>query len=961
MSKQVYNNFKWVFIGFLSLIVISKLSAQVGLDENSEEYYTLARAAGSKGDFAKAANYCEKGLQKSPLDMDIKEYLGKCYMELGQLDRARMILIEVLKSSPRRVDARHYLINIETQKKRYYSAVCYANELLEITPYAKELWLKKVQLYTLMDNRVEANRTAKRLYQIFPEDINVKSLYNNILKDDALRLSKGGDLSTAADQYEKILEVSSTDVDAYLNLINSYIKMGNYPAALSVADRGLQAIPYNTSLLDKKIGLLDETQEYQKAMSVIEDRLRKEDSAHYREMLAYITDKAARFYKNADPYVLYGKVYERNPGNREAFDYLLGTAIQRGDYQAAEELLRKGLKSSPNSKELLAKQLYVFDAQNKLEKSGTTVEKLYALYPNDTDVREKYFSWIYEKAKTDFNDRSYKDALWGFLKVSETPEYGKYASQYLFAIYTAQKSFGNASKTIDSLISKYPGESQYVLNKVDLLMEMESFQPAYLLAKEQLEKHPDKPELKYIYASSSVNYIKHLNKTYDYPTAKTVADELLQKFPTNTDAFNYAVSARIAMKEYDQAVSLINNNPSALQAFDMKMKLAGVYSESGNHLESAKVLKDLSTQYPYNDSLRNNLVEEMLLHAKSLDDSTRFDQSVNVYNEVRQIDPKNVTAAIKLTNILIDRNQLDRSMQIVDSTLLYRKDFPDLLYQKGLIYEKMGNYALARENHAKFMRPTEKAAENKERLDYLEAKGLKNQVNISYLSATSDSTYFINTSVATLEYQRDINSRNTAIARVNYAARKTGVGVQGEADWYHTFKNKSSFLANVGVSNQYFPKFKAGLSFYQPFAKRWQLEIGARYARLQSDSNLVAGVLGLEHSFDKVWVNLKGLVLKDDNNNFYNTILAQARFYMRNDRNYITTMASVGTAPEDQRLYFQANTFTSYVNTMVGAGYNHFINPRTSFGIQGNWYNYKVSPVSFLNQYNLFLTLKTRF
>lgn len=962
MNKQVYNGFKWIAISIFSLLVISTLSAQDKSQDTSDEYYTLARAEGSKGNFAKAANYCEKGLQKSPLDMDIKEYLGKCYMEIGQLERARITLMEVLKSSPRRVDARHYLINIETQQKRYYSAVCYANELLEITPYAKELWLKKVQLYTLMDNRVEANRTAKRLYQIFPEDNEIKTLYNNILKEDALRLSKGKDYSTAADQYEKILDVSSTDPEAFLNLINSYTKMGNYSAALSVSDRGLQSIPYNTAILDKKIGLLDETQEYQKAITVIEDRLKKGDSPHYRGLLTYMTEKAARFYKNSDPYVLYGKIYEKSPGNKEAFDYLLGTSIQRGDYVRAEELVKKGLKSNPNSKELLAKQLYIYEAQKNWEKTGNTVEKLYSLYPNDVDVREKYYAWIYQKAKTDYNEQSYKDALWGFLKVSETPEYGRYAAQYVFAIHFAQKSYSDALKSVDDLIAKYPTETQYILNKVDLLMSMEEYEAAYNLAKDQEAKIPGKPELKYIYTTASLAYIKYLNKNEDYPKAKTVADELLAKDPQNLSAYNYGIGARVAMKQYDEAIAFIQANPlSQLQPKDLKLKLAGVYSEAGKHEQSVGVLKELHTAYPYNDSLRNNLVEEMLLHAKTLDDSSQFELSKDVYDEIRTIDPKNALAAIKLTNILIEENELDRSMEIIDSALLYNKDYPDLLYQKGLVYEKMGDFKLAKEYHAKFMKPLDKEAEHRERLEYLETKGLKNQVNLSYLRATSDSTYFINTSVATVEYQRDINKNNTVVARVNYAARKSGVGLQGEADWYHTFKNKSSFLANAGIANQFFPKLKAALSFYQPFAKNWQVEIGGRYARTQTDSNFVTGILGIERTFDKVWLNAKGLLMKDDDNNFYNTILAQARFYMKNERNYIVAMASAGTAPEDQRLYFQVNTFTSYVNTMVGAGYFHYLSPRTSFGVQGNWYNFKIQPFTYLNQYNLFLTVRTRF
>ena len=236
---------------------------------------------------------------------------------------------------------------------------------------------------------------------------------------------------------------------------------------------------------------------------------------------------------------------------------------------------------------------------------------------------------------------------------------------------------------------------------------------------------------------------------------------------------------------------------------------------------------------------------------------------------------------------------------------------------------------------------------------------MKNQVNLSYLNVNTDST-LLNTSIATVEYLRQVNKNNAVIARVNYAARKTGVGIQGELDWYHTFKSKSSFIASAGIANQYFPEFKASASYFQPFSKTWQVEIGGRYAKLRDDRDFFTGIVGLEKTFDKVWLNAK-VFLMGDGTEYYHNILAQSKFYMRNDRNYIVAMASLGTAPEDQRLDFQVNTFTSYVNTMVGAGYFHYINSRTSIGAQGNWYNFKMTKTNYINQYNVFLTVRTKF
>ena len=99
------------------LFAIFSVNASHAQNKDSDVLFEKARIEGEKGNFAKAATYCELGLKLSPYDMDIKEYLGKCQMELGLLDEARITLLDVLKRSPKRVEARHYLLNIEFQTK----------------------------------------------------------------------------------------------------------------------------------------------------------------------------------------------------------------------------------------------------------------------------------------------------------------------------------------------------------------------------------------------------------------------------------------------------------------------------------------------------------------------------------------------------------------------------------------------------------------------------------------------------------------------------------------------------------------------------------------------------------------------------------------------------------------------------------------------------------------------------
>src|SRR5690606_14601477 len=86
----------------------------------------------------------EINLKKYPKDSDLKMLLGKYYVLTKQYDKARFELNKSIQYNPGNVDARHLLVTVETETKRYSSAICFVNELLEVNPYWRGLWRKKI-------------------------------------------------------------------------------------------------------------------------------------------------------------------------------------------------------------------------------------------------------------------------------------------------------------------------------------------------------------------------------------------------------------------------------------------------------------------------------------------------------------------------------------------------------------------------------------------------------------------------------------------------------------------------------------------------------------------------------------------------------------------------------------------------------------------------------------------------
>lgn len=235
-----------------------------------------------------------------------------------------------------------------------------------------------------------------------------------------------------------------------------------------------------------------------------------------------------------------------------------------------------------------------------------------------------------------------------------------------------------------------------------------------------------------------------------------------------------------------------------------------------------------------------------------------------------------------------------------------------------------------------------------------ENKALKNQINMNYLHIDHDK-YLYASSIYTLEYIRK-EGNNTFVGRINATSRNSKMGNQGELDWYHVFKNKSYFMVNAGVSDRYFPKFKAGVSYYHPFKNAWVGEIGSRYFYDNiDDRSQFFGIIGIEKEFSNFWFNAKYTFGHE--NDFRNHLFLQARMFMKDEKSYATAMAGIGNMPEVNDLNYLAQNAYTIRNTMLGVGYTHFFSKNFLSKFLLNWYNYKVNENARSDQFHLLFSV----
>ncbi len=905
-----------------SVFFSSKMYGQL----NEESNFKKANKLFKQERWEEAKQIVDIGLKETPYDADLLMLNGKYYHYKRNNDKARYNLIKSLQYDPKNVDAKQILTNVEIEDKHYSAAICYINELLEVNPYWKGLWRKKIEVYKLQGNTEEANRLLKRINQIYPEDEQIQNDYRYNLKTEISTLKKAGKLDEALKLTNDLMIVDKTNPDLYVDVINTHIAAGDYDKALVYANRALTYMPNNSYLITKKASILADRGDYNEALSFIKSKNRGGNSqltALYNQLLL----QNARVQNDSDPYILYGKILERSPGNTEALNYLLNTSLSKGFYSDAQYYIGLAKKSSGETKNILSKEYTMYTQMGNEPKADATLAKLYSRFPEDADIRDNYINFQYKLARQNMLNQQYREALVQLTFLNNLPknDYSEKSMQLLTEAYLKLGRNEEAYTTVLKLNSLYPNNDDNQFRKIEVLMAMNRDEEALTIYEDFMKNANQNDFENHVIAYDEIGtqFLKKLVEAGQTQKVFDVADRILKINPESELAYTYAMNAAFSIQDYDlmlkYAEQAVAANPDSIL---FRTKYVEVLSKKEEFGTASAILQTLLAENQYNQSVINANTQFTLDYGK----------------------------------VLYKQKEEEQLRIITDQALQYDPNNKELMYQRGQAFLLAKDYGNAFE-YMKFYTPSplEEAAFNKE-MEWLQNKSYKNQIALTYLRSRFADEINVN-SIASLEYTRFQSAKNTYTGRLFYTGRELGSGVLAQAEWTHVLNPETYFTANLGYGSRYFAQIIANASVFRTFAKDFEVELGLGYRDLPDVYTLTNVVAGLAHSSENMWLNAKANIYRTESSLTLYNVLGQSRFYIFNDnKSHLMAMASVGTVPEagalDLSLY---DTYDAF-NTMVGAGGQYMVNRRLTLGILGNWYNFKFNPNQYSNLYNLYFT-----
>lgn len=919
-------------------------------------YVQMVQSHFSKEDWQSGKTVLDEALEKYPSDSNLRWLMGKYWVHEDDYNKARYNLVKAIEINYNNVNAKQLLVDVEEKTGHYSSAICYVNELLEVNPYWKGLWRRKIILYRKQGNDVEADRLLKRINQIYPNDTLLRKDYIYSMEQNYLSQKKDGNKSEAIETLTNLVKQVPGNEEYYLSLVNLQLQDGNQEKALEVANNGLSVLPGSLNLIKKKVGILCELSRQSEALTFMRNLMNKggRNSVALRTIYNNLVLEAARIERLNDPYTLYGISYDSNKKNKEALDYLLNISLTRGYNEDALYYIKEAKNIyGENDKSLLYKEYLLYSKMGKEEYARPILQKLYSLYPNDYDITMTLCELRMKEAKELMDKGLYTEAvplIKFVINQQIDSELTDMAWQRALECDIYLKRYTNALSTLDTIMSRNPEYSSFIEKKTFILDKLGKTQEALDIYFNEIENgDEDKRELYIIgYEEIVIPYIKACLEKGAIRNAYNAACNLLELDPKNDLGLRYAINAAAFLNKNEEFKKYTEQGlyyyPD--EVF-YKIKAATIHNMNKEHQSAIDILRPELDTYPGNNDLVGAFSASSECHALQLS----------------------------------KKKQFKHALAVLDSALVFDNNNKSLKYTKGIVFEQNKQYDSAY-YYQKFYEPTLIEQQSYTRhLTGLINKSLKNEISLQYLQGRYGEEDVI-TSVATAEYSRT-TQKNVFTGRANYAGRdgglagdtiykeqtSGGVGVQLQGEWTHKFSPTWQAMINLAWANKYFPKLTANLSVTKSFSHDWDVELHAGYRRIEaynknfkedaelikdteekntwvfdswekSIKNLISAGISISKSWGIVMLNPKVDFFYLGSNLYYNAILQTRYFPIDDKRTSITAMAGIGSAPETSIIDFAMPSSFSYTNTMVSLGGQFLINPNISIGITGTWYTY---------------------
>lgn len=862
--------------------------------------------------WGKGKEVLDEALETYPGDATLHYLAGRYWWNVKNYDQARYHLVKACQINYKFPDAKQLLVNVEEITGNYSSAICYVNELLEINPYWKGLWLRKINLYKKQGNFEEANILLKRLSQIYPNDLSINGDHLEVLENTYTQALKNGDLAACEEALREIVRLNPSDVDYQLAYANILIQRGRYSEALDNLTAALNVTPGNVDLIRKNTDILMADGRHLAALALVRNQMSQHPSPALRQLYQSLLAESSQMADESDAYQLYSRDYGAN-GSMEALEYLVKQAVRRGYDEDALYYIEEMRKRKGHSPHLVMLKFEVLRRMGREALALQALEEGAEAFPSDYDINLTLSRYRLADAADHMDASQYYDAIPLLLFVAERCEDETLRQLAMRRLSTCYSETNQVDKAEASLYQRLRFDPEYMvtIDFANLRNRQGKPQEALDALVASFNDSNDtlaRSKLGNAYIELAYPYIRDKMQSGSYGGIVEVCDQMLRMDPNNYWALRYAINAsRDPMPYAERGIKAYPED------IFFPIKKAQIMADRGELEEALDLLRPMLNRYP----------------------------------EDEELDKTYASIADRLAMRQLANKEYDKARANLDDAVKLRPKDDPIRYNRGLIFEHDRQWDSAFVYERSYQPSLLEQKEFKSRMDALRSKMLKNTVDAGFdILRFTDNTHL--NVIATAGYSHAFKKDELQV-RLNYTGRDTvfyayssksvsGRGLQAQLGWTHYFPKDWSIHIGGGYGTAYFPLWTAEASVTKVFNNDWGTELGGFFRQFQDGNMMYGANLTGTHSWANLYAGLKvsgGLL---QNIIFFNSS-GRFRFYpYEGGKSYLELQAGAGTAPEISFYnYYYSTAAFNRLNSFVAFTAAWALNYNLLLQLSGTW------------------------
>ena len=886
--------------------------------------------------WAKGKSLLDEGLEQYPNDPNLHYLAGRYWVRSKNYDQARYHLVKACHINYNHIDAKQLLVNVEEATGNYSSAICYVNELLEVNPYWKGLWLRKINLYKKEGNLEMANQLLRRLNKIYPHDASISDDVYEVLQRTYEESRVRGDLNASEDALSEIVLLNPKDVESQVAYANLLIRKGRMDAALDQLIYAINQNPGNVELIRRAAGIMMDSGRNVAALSMVRSQLALYPTPELQRLYNSLMEDAARMEKDADAYQLYSKVYSTSKTS-ESLEFMMTQSIRRGYYDDALTYIGEMRARTGSSPRLSMLEYDVYLRKGDRTAARRTLEAAAKQFPGEYDINLAYCEVLLDDAAKLMSEGQYAAAIAPLEYVdakADEAEQRQNAVRRLSLCYRETGMFDKAEVKLNERLLYEPAY-RVMADRVELLEKQGNKEGALDLLESAYRSADDDFTRKYyrnLYEEKAMPVVREANEEGASPRVVAMCDVLLEMNPANYWALRYAANSSDDPEPYIKGgVLYYPNDPW------FRRKEAVLLSESGRNEEAMASLKEMLALYPADPDLASAYAGMSVRQADTLMTDKRWDEAQAVLDTALVFSPND-------EQLRYARGQVYAHHHQWDSAFYYQRT-----YRPAFLEEK--------EYHAQMLALQNKMFKNSIFAGYDQMRFGDEDKIVGYSQIGYNRKFKRSDLTAQVNYTGrdavlDIEENPAAALIGNEEESPGGRGVQFQAQYNYELTDNWSLTGQAGVGYAYFPKLTLDASVTRHFSA-FDAEAGIQYRFLQDNSSMEALWLGASMTPEHFFVGGKVTAGLLSNRFFFNSTLRGKYFPYDGGKTCVEAQMGIGTAPElDFLNYYYSPRAYNHLNSFVALGGSWLAAPSLMLSLSGTWntwYSESESKVSYRN------------